>query len=357
MRRRSWLEWRIEQVLQYWFAAITNGRHKGRREKKKPQQDHEAGSIVLEASIVVPLFLMFVIALVILIQTTSVQMALQSSSIQLAKQVATHWKPIILASDSLSNVVSSASSTTSTASSGSSASSAGLTAPTGEKLSGWREIAADAAGKLPEPMGKLSSAALRGDWNSIEDYAISQAGRSVLTPVLRDLADQAVLNQDNLVLHNAVLPSLTGGSNEYVEIEAEYPFPIRVPFSNQSFILREKAVERAWQPDPLPAQYTADSDTISIQIVSVKPDPVRPGRKATVVVRTNPNIELNLSIRYKSGYSQSKNVGAATSDANGYVQWTWLVGGNTTPGIWRLDVTASDGTTAGRTLAVEKTQS
>jgi hypothetical protein len=147
---------------------------------------------------------------------------------------------------------------------------------------------------------------------------------------------------------------LTGGSNEYVEIETEYPFPIRIPFSNHSFVLREKAVERAWQPDPVPARYTAGSNAVAIQIVSVQPDPVRPGRQATVVVRTNPNTGLRLAIRYKSGYSQARNVGAATSDANGYVQWTWLVSGNTTPGIWRLDVTAADGTSAGRTLAVEK---
>ncbi|PWW02490.1 hypothetical protein DFQ01_109115 [Paenibacillus cellulosilyticus] len=305
---------------------------------------------MLEASIVVPLFLMFVIALIILIRTTSVQMALQSSSVQLAKQVATHWRPIVLASDSLANAES-------TTTSGSSAASTDAADSTSQKLSGWREIAADTAAKLPEPMGTLSSAALRGDWNTIEDFAVSQAGRSVLTPVLRELADQAVLEQDQLELHKALLPSLSGGSNEYVEIEAEYPFPIRIPFSNQSFVLREKAVERAWQPDPVPAQYTANNDAISIQIVSVQPDPVRPGRKATVVVRTNPNTELNLSIQYKSGYSQAKNVGPATSDANGYVQWTWLVGGNTTPGIWRLDVTAADGTSAGRTLAVEKSQS
>jgi hypothetical protein len=290
---------------------------------------------------------MFVIALVILIRTTSVQMALQSSSVQLAKQVATHWRPIVLASDSLANTVSPASNPSS---------AAGGAAPATEKLSGWREIAADAAAKLPEPMGKLSSAALRGDWHTMEDFAISQAGRSVLTPVLRDLADAAVLKPDHLELHNALLPSLTGGSNEYVEIETEYPFPIRIPFSNQSFVLREKAVERAWQPDPVPAQYKASSNAIEIQIVSVQPDPVRPGRQATVVVRTKPNTELKLSIRYKSGYSQARNVGAATSDANGYAQWTWLVSGNTTPGIWRLDVTADDGTSVGRTLVVEKKQ-
>ncbi|GMK39349.1 hypothetical protein PCCS19_24030 [Paenibacillus sp. CCS19] len=311
-------------------------------------RDREAGSIALEASIVVPLFLMFVIAIVILIRTTSVQMALQSSSVQLAKQVATHWKPIILASDSIEQAVSSASTSSPPEPS---------TGPAAEKLSSWREIAADAAAKLPEPMGKLSSAALRGDWDTIEDYAISTAGRSVLQPVLRDLADQAVLQPNNLSLHNAVLPSLTGGSNAYVEIEAEYRFPIRVPISNQSFVLRERAVERAWQPDPVPAHYEASADGISIQIVSVNPDPVHPGRKATVIVRTNPSTELKLSIRYKSGYSQAKNVGAAVSDANGYLQWTWLVSGNTTPGVWRLDVTAADGTSAGRTLAVEKIKS
>jgi hypothetical protein len=348
MRRRSWLAQRIERLLHHVRAQSVREAESDQRRVNGSHQDREAGSIALEASIIVPLFLMFVIAIVILIRTTAVQMALQSSSVQLAKQVATHWKPVILASESIEQAVSSspASSTPNPS-----------IAPAAEKLSGWREIAADAAAKLPEPIGKLSSAALRGDWDSIEDFAISTAGRSVLTPVLRDLADQAVLQPNHLSLHNAVLPSLTGGSNAFVEIESEYKFPIRVPISNKSFVLREKAVERAWQPDLVPAHYSASTDQISIQIVSVNPDPVHPGRKATVIVRTNPNTELKLSIRYKSGYSQAKNVGNAVSDANGYLQWTWLVSGNTTPGVWRLDVTAADGTSAGRTLAVEKIKS
>ncbi|MBD3917258.1 hypothetical protein H8B09_00710 [Paenibacillus sp. PR3] len=347
MRQRSWLALHIEQLYLRIYPRENN------RCRDKQLQDREAGSIALEASIIVPLFLMFVIAVVLLIRTTSVQMGLQSSSVQLAKQVATHWKPIQLASDSLEQKGSSQ--TSSSSSTGSSAGSE--TAPSAEKLSGWREIAADAASKLPEPIGKLSSAALRGDWDSIEDFAISTAGRSLLTPVLRELADQAVLQPERLSLHNAVLPSLSGGNNAYVELVAEYQFPIRIPISNKSFVLREKAVERAWQPDPIPAHYTASNDAIPIQIISVQPDPVHPGRKATVVVRTNPNTELKLSIRYKSGYSQAKNVGTASSDANGYLQWTWLVSGNTTPGIWRLDVTAAGGSSAGRTLAVEKIKS
>lgn len=348
MRRRSWWARHIEPTCLRLYPR--EGNHRGGTEQ---EQDREAGGIALEASIVVPLFLMFVIAIVLLIRTTSVQMGLQSSSVQLAKQVATHWKPIQLASDALEQTASSQSSSSSL----NRTSAESSTASTAEELPGWRKISADVAAKLPEPIGKLSSAALRGDWDSIEDFAISTAGRSVLTPVLRDLADQAVLQPERLSLHNAVLPSLSGGSNEYVELEAEYQFPIRIPISNKSFVLREKAVERAWQPDPIPAHYTASNDATPIQIVSVQPDPVHPGRKATVIVRTNPNTELKLSIRYKSGYSQAKNVGTAVSDANGYLQWTWLVSGNTTPGIWHLDVTAADGSTAGRTLAVEKVKS
>jgi micrococcal nuclease len=41
--------------------------------------------------------------------------------------------------------------------------------------------------------------------------------------------------------------------------------------------------------------------------------------------------------------SHAAGLGPATSDAAGYVSWTWIVGGNTTVGNWPITVTCGNG--------------
>jgi len=53
----------------------------------------------------------------------------------------------------------------------------------------------------------------------------------------------------------------------------------------------------------------------------------------SITVQGKPNTEYNLSVTYASGHtSVADGLGVAISDANGYVSWTWKVGGRTNPG-------------------------
>ncbi|MCD1262041.1 pilus assembly protein [Paenibacillus athensensis] len=54
---------------------------------------NENGSITLEAALVLPLFLAFVLCLMTIIKLTIVQMSLQNATSEMTKQVATlrHW--------------------------------------------------------------------------------------------------------------------------------------------------------------------------------------------------------------------------------------------------------------------------
>jgi len=280
-------------------------------------------------------------AIVLLIESVSAQMALHSASFQTAKQTAAHWHPVALAARSFSSTED----------------GEGSSPSPGPKPAKWRSAAATVAGWLPDPIGALSSAALRGDREALADYAVSAAARSVLTPVLAGYAAAAALEPDRVALSEAVLPLLNDKENVYVELLSEYAIPVRVPFTGRALVLKEKVVERAWLPDPVPASaaYGRDDSTVpTVQIVSLQPEPLRPGNRATIVARTRPNTPLTLSVLYKSGYSRARHVGTAVSDADGYARWNWLVSGNTTPGVWSLEVTASGGAYAGRTFVVEK---
>lgn len=286
----------------------------------------EDGSIVLEAALVMPLLLIILCLFIVLIRLCAVQMALQSTASQTVRQIATHIRPADLAFQKASSSIPNLGS---------------ISLP----LPDWGgKIAAEAAEWLPAPAGALASAVLEGNWQPVKDAAATEIGRMAVEPLLLQFADEAVLEKDRLKLSRLSLPDLKEKEKPYLTIEAEYTFPLSMPFLNKKIVLREQASERVWVNDSLPAKdQTASAEMIPIQIVSIQPVPLRPGNRATVVALTSPGASASLEVKYKSGTSEAKHLGSATADANGYVQWTWLVSGNTTPGTWGLTATSASG--------------
>jgi hypothetical protein len=68
---------------------------------------------------------------------------------------------------------------------------------------------------------------------------------------------------------------------------------------------------------------------------------VAQGANATLNARTEPGANCTIAVYYKSGKSAAQGLGPKTADADGNVSWTWKVASNTTPGDWRIVVTAS----------------
>ncbi|WP_144023569.1 TadE/TadG family type IV pilus assembly protein [Paenibacillus sp. FSL H8-0548] len=287
-------------------------------------KENERGSIVVEAALVMPMIIVVLLVFVTLIRLCAVQMALHSAASQTVRQIAAHIHPIELAWQQAADKQ-----------------------PVEERTllptSTWSEIAAEAAEWLPDPAGELVSSALRGDFRPLQNMAATEIGRAVVEPLLKQFADAAIIDQERLSLGWLSLPDLDKENESYLTIAVEYEFPLKLPFYNKPIILKEQASERVWISDALPARYGTENnqaDHIPIQIVAIEPTPLRPGRKATVTVKTVPGAAISLGVMYKSGSSKAKHLGEATADADGYVKWTWHVSGNTTPGIWEL--TASE---------------
>jgi hypothetical protein len=96
-------------------------------------------------------------------------------------------------------------------------------------------------------------------------------------------------------------------------------------------------------PTTTPPTTTPPSTTeLTLEIVSVT-SPVSPGHNATLVARTAPGANCDITVYYKSGPSTAQGLYPKTADSNGSVSWTWLVGTRTTPGSWRIVVTATLG--------------
>lgn len=300
--------------------------------RRKPLAGHiecrsrtnEHGSIVVEAALVMPLIIVVLLVFVMLIRLCAAQMALHSAASQTVRQMAVHIHPANLAWEQA-------------------AASNPLPAPALMQLSSWSDIAAEAAEWLPAPAGGLVSSALRGDFRPMQNMAATEIGRTVVEPLIREFADKAIIDPERLKLQLLSLPDLTKKDEPYLSIEVEYDFPLTLPFYDKPIVLKEQAAERVWVSDAAPARYGMESGTenvIPLQIVSIEPTPLRPGRKATVIVKTSPGAAVSLGVMYKSGSSKAKHLGTTAADANGFAQWTWHVSGNTTPGVWML--TASE---------------
>ncbi|RAP77066.1 TadE/TadG family type IV pilus assembly protein [Paenibacillus montanisoli] len=310
----------------------------------------EAGSIVVEAALILPIVLMVILFFICLIRLNAVQMALHSAVSQSVRQAAANIHPIDLALKHAASRNSTANPTLD---------QAPLSTVTALKqLPGIDLVARQLEEWLPSPAGPLLSAALQGNWMPVVDAAATEAGRHIVEPLLRHEADEAVLNPGQLRLSKLSLPDLKGRSEVMLRIEAEYEFKLAFPFTRKTILLKESAAERVWISDSVPARKDDQSeqdDKAPIQIVQLEPSPINPGHRARVVVRTNPGRKLSIKVMYKSGQSVAKHLGETVTDSEGYAEWTWLVSGNTTPGIWELIVTSSDGASrSARHFVVEK---
>lgn len=310
-----------------WVGRTNAAARMARLRKQAVRSD---GSIVVEAAIVLPLLLLVLLSFVVLIMLCSAQMALHLTASQTARSLASHIYPAELAWEGIAGGLSGKLPTLPTS---------------GDALPEWREVAADAAEWLPDPAGELASSVLRGDWGPLVDLAATELGRGVIEPLSRRFAADSVLKPERIRLARLTLPDLANKEEAYLTVALQYEFPIIMPLLGRSIVLREQVRERVWVSDAAAASYgskNGEGDALpQLQIVSITPTPLRPGRKATVTVLTDPGQAVSLSVMYKSGASKAKHLGDATADDDGFVSWTWHVSGNTTPGIWQLTVTAT----------------
>ncbi|CDN44044.1 Putative uncharacterized protein [Paenibacillus sp. P22] len=318
----------------------------------------EEGSILLEAALVMPVLLLFLVLLAAFVQFSAAETALQAAADRAARQTAAHIRPaMLLLQQEGSKLPESAPKDSIDAGYESTSESVRkVDSPSRPQLPDWRQAAAEAAAYLPDPAGELASAVLQGDWKALADMAAEPVGLAVFEPFLRKAAEDTPLEPSRISLASLSLPDLEGGESGFLKLEAEYEFPIRVPFLGKKIILHRTAAERVWIPDPLPSQGGAgvpDSSS-TVQITELYPIPARPGRKATLEAVASPGAQVTLEVRYKSGNSVSKHVGTQMADASGHVEWTWLVSGNTTPGQWEVVVTTSDGASASMPFIVQK---
>lgn len=303
------------------------------RRQKATESEH--GSMVVEASIVLPMFMFFVIFLIYIVQMTLISTALQSTVSDTVKTITSHIYPVSIAINK---------------------GSASSEAPSeGTQTSHWeipklslRDWASQYSSSLPSPLNQwIMEAAIAGDepLQQLKNQTAEAVLDPVIKPILKPFMPEGLLDFDRIHVSNVFIPNLKSGQNPYFGIEVSYELPIKVPFLNKKIVLQAKSQERLWIGDTGEGGGSGSSgegQDSSIELLE-KPDPAVASKQAKVKVKMEPGASAQLSVYYKTGKSTAKYLGWKTADENGYIEWEWNVGFNTTPGTWPFIIETADG--------------
>ncbi|MGZ7441903.1 pilus assembly protein [Paenibacillus sp. TH7-28] len=297
------------------------------------------GSIVLEAALVMPVFVMVVFWFIYMVHMTLLSNHLHTVASNAVRQVSAHLYPVALAVSANSDE--------------SAENPGGEGEPSGGgptfnwempslSLAEWAKQYADG---LPEPISDwVMNAAEKGDepLQNIKTGVAESVLDPAVKPLLQPFLEGTLLKEERLHVSRVTVPDLKTGKQPYFGLEISYELPIKVPFTSNRVVLQSRAEERIWIGDTGELEAGEDGQGQTPVILS-KPDPAYAGHRATVKARIGPGRAAQLTVYYKSGVSQAKYLGETTADGEGIVEWNWLVGGNTTPGTWTFVVETEDG--------------
>ncbi len=205
----------------------------------KPDQ----GSIVLEAALVLPFFLAFVLALIAVIQIVIAENALHSAVAETVKTTAASMYPVKIMNERLRD----------SGAGQSFADALEKLKAAREKLDAAEQMFTDYANLIPEPVYEMI-----GLEQSLGDKLKEElTGRidkvlySPFVPIVEKFVDSdasgnKMLKTERLSVIRVVFPDLQNGEHPYFGIEAQYDLPLHIPFFHYVVHIRKKAYERVW---------------------------------------------------------------------------------------------------------------
>jgi len=210
----------------------------------------DAGSFTIEAAIILPFFISFVLILYSFIQIAAAQIALQSAVFETNEQIATHMYPVKLLYDAakrkykqnkivmaIQNVIDQANQTQ-------------------QKVNGVEDFALHYASLIPKPIVLLL------EWEKKQrEYEESRIGlgtekfadqsfqlllNKAFTQIVLQFADKKKIHPSQFHVIDVKLPDLNQSNGAFIAIEAQYDFILQLPFFHRTISLRKKAMERIW---------------------------------------------------------------------------------------------------------------
>ncbi|MEI7024307.1 TadE/TadG family type IV pilus assembly protein [Paenibacillus sp. y28] len=195
------------------------------------------GGIVLEAALVLPLFLALVLALNSMFVVASAQSALHEAVTGTVMQVSSHWYPAEVLVQEIGNQP---------------AIKAALDKAKAARnqVTAAEDFVQQYADYLPDAVVELmlSEQELRQSLESQGQEVLQSALNQAATPVIRYLAGQISGTKagQRMVVTNVEMPDLFFHTQNEFVLEAELEVKLPIPFFSKTVILKERAAERVW---------------------------------------------------------------------------------------------------------------
>ncbi|NBI27864.1 TadE/TadG family type IV pilus assembly protein [Chengkuizengella marina] len=165
------------------------------------------GSLVLEASIVLPIFISAFLALVSFLQIALAEMALHQAVNEATKITATHVYPIYILNNHQS----------------------------------IQTFQNDMTNMIPVQMNLLVELQKENINNITNDIL-----NTMFLPYLLLFIDEGLLQKDQVQVIKVILPNLKDKQSAYFGIEASYSMNLLLPFIEREVIIQKKSLERVW---------------------------------------------------------------------------------------------------------------
>lgn len=188
---------------------------------------NEKGSLTLEAAMILPFFMLFIVFLANIIRIGIADMALYQSLAETNEVIVTHAYPAEIAVTGISDLAES-------------------------KFSGLLEASgADQIGITPEIAADLFVEGMEYLGIEIDPHGyLNSFTASVIEPILREKFSEKTggefFDPAKLTVDQVVTPTSFTGSGAYLEINASYEVDINFPFVNRTIILKKTSYERLW---------------------------------------------------------------------------------------------------------------
>ncbi|NDI35577.1 TadE/TadG family type IV pilus assembly protein [Chengkuizengella sediminis] len=168
---------------------------------------NKRGSLVLEASIVLPIFISAFLALISFLQIALAEMALHQAVNEATKLTVTHVYPIYVLKNHQS----------------------------------IQSFQNDITNMIPEELDFLVELQ-KENINHITDEILNV----IFLPYLMLFIDEDILQKDQVQVIKVILPNLQDRQNAYFGIEASYSINLLLPFIEREVTIQKKSLERVW---------------------------------------------------------------------------------------------------------------
>lgn len=188
----------------------------------------------------------------------------------------------------------------------------------------------------PTPNAETSSIPTSSESSSlIDESSVIDKSSVEESSAIEDVSDLAQIEEPGLDTEESTVSEPSKESSEVSE--------------SSIAVSQEPVVESTPEEStPIESSSELESEPVSesepsaeLQFISV-PTSVERNEDAYVQVKGAPNTDYSISVMYKSGLATADGLYTKTSDADGYVSWSWHIGGKTST-TYRPTITVSGG--------------